>query len=116
MTTRTVHTLMTTVCRTALALFFLLSLGIVATAHLASAGSSEKAQEFMAAGKSYEERGLWGPAIAAYERALKEDPRIAEAYYRIGAISAQLGNNELAAENYRMAVSIQPGHAGAVYR
>jgi tetratricopeptide (TPR) repeat protein len=67
----------------------------------------------MARGRKYEQETLYGPAIAEYQRALKENPENAEAHYRIGAISAQLGNASKAAEEFRQVLDIDPYHAQA---
>ncbi len=69
--------------------------------------------DFMARGREYERRTLYGPALAEYERALKANPKNAEAYYRIGMISTQLGSKKRAAEAFRKALQANPQHTGA---
>lgn len=72
------------------------------------------AEDFMAKGRELEARTLYGPAIAAYQRAIEEDPaNAAEAHYRIGMLSNTLGNTEGAAREFRAALQADPHHAGA---
>ncbi|MCS6926567.1 MAG: tetratricopeptide repeat protein [Candidatus Binatia bacterium] len=72
------------------------------------------AEDFMAKGQELEMRTLYGPAIAAYRRAIEEDPaNAAEAHYRIGMLSNKLGNSEGAAREFRAALQVDPRHAGA---
>lgn len=68
----------------------------------------------MAKGRELEARTLYGPAIAAYQRAIEEDPaNAAEAHYRIGMLSNKLGNTEGAAREFRAALQADPYHTGA---
>ncbi|MBI3300523.1 MAG: tetratricopeptide repeat protein [Deltaproteobacteria bacterium] len=68
----------------------------------------------MAKGRDLEARTLYGPAMAEYQRAIKEDPaNAAEAHYRIGVLSNQLGNTEGAVQEFRAALQINPNHAEA---
>jgi len=72
------------------------------------------AEDFMAKGQELEARTLYGPAIAEYQRAIREDPaHAAEAHYRIGVLSNKLGNAEGAARAFRAALQADPNHAGA---
>lgn len=72
------------------------------------------AEDFMAKGRDLEARTLYGPAIAEYQRAIKEDPaNAAEAHYRIGMLSNKLGNTEGAAREFRAALQANPNHTGA---
>ena len=46
------------------------------------------AEDYMAKGRDLENRTLYGPAMAEYQRAIKETPEhAAEAHYRIGILS-----------------------------
>ena len=72
------------------------------------------AQDFMAKGRDLEARTLYGPAIAEYQRAIKEDPANAdEAHYRIGMLSNKLGNTEGAAKEFQAALQANPHHTEA---
>lgn len=72
------------------------------------------AEDFMAKGRELEARTLYGPAIAEYQRAIREDPAsAAEAHYRIGVLSDKLGNAEGAAREFRAALQADPHHAEA---
>ncbi|MGE0679689.1 MAG: tetratricopeptide repeat protein [Candidatus Binatia bacterium] len=68
----------------------------------------------MAKGRELEDRTLYGPAMAEYQRAIKEDPaNAAEAHYRIGMLSNTLGNTEGAAREFRAALQANPNHVEA---
>lgn len=68
----------------------------------------------MAKGRELEDRTLYGPAMAEYQRAMKEDPaNAAEAHYRIGMLSNMLGNTEGAAQEFRAALQANPNHGEA---
>jgi tetratricopeptide (TPR) repeat protein len=72
------------------------------------------AEDFMAKGRDLEARTLYGPAMAEYRRAIEEDPaNAAEAHYRIGVLSNQLGNSEGAVQEFRAALQLDPNHAEA---
>lgn len=72
------------------------------------------AEDFMAKGRDLEARTLYGPAIAEYRRAIEEDPaNAAEAHYRIGVLSNQLGNSEGAVQEFRVALQLNPNHTEA---
>jgi tetratricopeptide (TPR) repeat protein len=72
------------------------------------------AEDFMAKGRDLEARTLYGPAIAEYQRAIKEDPaNAAEAHYRIGVLSNKLGNTEGAAKEFHAALQANPNYAEA---
>jgi tetratricopeptide (TPR) repeat protein len=63
----------------------------------------------MAKGRELEDRTLYGPAMAEYQREIKENPtNAAEAYYRIGVLSNQLGNTEGVVEQFCAAVQANP--------
>jgi superkiller protein 3 len=71
-------------------------------------------EDHMAKGRELEARTLYGPAIAEYQRAIKEDPaNAAEAHYRIGVLSNMLGNTEGAAQEFRAALQANPNHVEA---
>ena len=73
-----------------------------------------EAEDFMARGRDLEARTLYGPAMAEYQRAIKEDPaNAAEAHYRIGVLSNRLGNTEGAVQEFQAALQINPHHAEA---
>jgi len=73
-----------------------------------------KAEDHMAKGRELEDRTLYGPATAEYQRAIKEQPeQAAEAHYRIGTLSNKLGNTEGAVQEFRAALQTDPKHAEA---
>jgi tetratricopeptide (TPR) repeat protein len=73
-----------------------------------------KAEDHMANGRDLEDRTLYGPAIAEYQRAIKETPEhAAEAHYRIGVLSNKLWNSEGAVQEFRAALQLDPNHAEA---
>lgn len=70
--------------------------------------------DHMAKGRDLESRTLYGPAMAEYQRAIKEQPeQAAEAHYRIGMLSNMLGNTEGAMPEFRAALQADPNHAEA---
>ena len=72
------------------------------------------AEDYMAKGRDLESRTLYGPAIAEYQRAIKETPEhAAEAHYRIGVLSNQLGNTEGGMQEFRAALQADPNYAEA---
>jgi tetratricopeptide (TPR) repeat protein len=77
--------------------------------------SSARAEEdHMVKGRELEERTLYGPAMAEYQRAIKEQPeKAAEAHYRLGMISNMLGNTEGAVQEFRAALQLDPNHLEA---
>jgi len=71
-------------------------------------------EDHMAKGRELEARTLYGPAMAEYQRTIKEDPaNAAEAHYRIGVLSNKLGNTEGAVQEFRAALQANPNHLGA---
>src|SRR4030095_10380562 len=72
------------------------------------------AEDYMAKGRDLENRTLYGPAMAEYQRAIKEQPeQAAEAHYRIGVLSNKLGNTEGAVQEFRITLQLDPNHAEA---
>jgi tetratricopeptide (TPR) repeat protein len=72
------------------------------------------AEDHMAKGRELEDRTLYGPAMAEYQRVIKEDPaNAAEAHYRIGVLSNMLGNSEGAVQEFRAALQLNPDHTEA---
>lgn len=72
------------------------------------------AEDYMAKGQDLENRTLYGPAMAEYQRAIKEQPEhAAEAHYRIGVLSNKLGNTEGAVQEFRTTLQLDPNHAQA---
>lgn len=77
-------------------------------------GPSFAEEDHMAKARELEGRTLYGPAMAEYQRAIKEDPaNAAEAHYRIGMLSNMLGNAEGAAQEFRAALQANPDHVEA---
>jgi len=76
--------------------------------------SARAAEDYMAKGRDLENRTLYGPAMAEYQRAIKEQPeQAAEAHYRIGVLSNKLGNTEGAVQEFRITLQLDPNHAEA---
>lgn len=59
-------------------------------------------------GKVYEERGLLGNAVKAYQNAIMAEPRYAESYNNLGFLCDRLGKREDAILLYREAIRINP--------
>jgi len=77
-------------------------------------GHDASAEDYMAKGRDLENRTLYGPAMAEYQRAIKETPEhAAEAHYRIGVLSNQLGNTEGGMQEFRAALQADPNHVEA---
>jgi tetratricopeptide (TPR) repeat protein len=77
-------------------------------------GTVAYAEDYMAKGRDLENRTLYGPAMAEYQRAIKETPEhAAEAHYRIGVLSNRLGNAEGGMQEFRAALQADPNHAEA---
>jgi len=55
--------------------------------------------------------GRLGEAAAAYERALRVDPRLANALLYLGNVYVRLGKHDKAMESYRQFLQIQQGGA-----
>lgn len=71
-------------------------------------------EDHMVKGRELEDRTLYGPAMAEYQRAIKEQPeKAAEAHYRLGMISNMLGNTEGAVQEFRAALQADPNHTEA---
>jgi tetratricopeptide (TPR) repeat protein len=77
-------------------------------------GHEANAEDYMARGRDLENRTLYGPAMAEYQRAIKETPEhAAEAHYRIGILSNKLGNTEGGMQEFRAALQADPNHTEA---
>jgi tetratricopeptide (TPR) repeat protein len=77
-------------------------------------GQEANAEDYMAKGRDLENRTLYGPAMAEYQRAIKETPEhAAEAHYRIGNLSNKLGNTEGGMQEFRAALQADPNHVEA---
>jgi len=77
-------------------------------------GHDASAEDYMAKGRDLENRTLYGPAMAEYQRAIKETPEhAAEAHYRIGMLSNKLGNTEGGMQEFRTALQVDPNHVEA---
>ncbi|HWC00225.1 MAG TPA: tetratricopeptide repeat protein, partial [Bryobacteraceae bacterium] len=58
-------------------------------------------------------RGRQGDAAAALEAALQADPRLAEAWYELGALRFAAGDNHGAEDAFRQVLALEPGHLPA---
>jgi tetratricopeptide (TPR) repeat protein len=71
------------------------------------------AQERYAMGRELERQGHDAAAIAAYQSAVRMDPRLPEANYRMGRLFSNVAQHKLAARLYEAELRIQPDHVGA---
>ena len=65
------------------------------------------------AGKAAADSGDYATAIASLDKAVKADPKNADAYNMLGFCHRKLGNVEKAFENYNQALAINSKHRGA---
>ncbi|MBC7294033.1 MAG: tetratricopeptide repeat protein, partial [Thermoleophilia bacterium] len=70
-------------------------------------------QRLLAAGNKYFEQGKYTEASIIYRRAIQQDRRFGEAYYRLGLTYLKLGQPQQAAGAFRRAIELQPGNADA---
>lgn len=83
-----------------------------ASVHLST--TNETAKSAYNEGMQYEKQGEigWRKAIDAYRKAVREDAGFAEAYRSLGRLYELRGHYQQAAENYKLALSIQPNESG----
>lgn len=70
-------------------------------------------QRLLAAGNKYFDQGKYTEASIIYRRAIQQDRRFGEAYYRLGLTYLKLGQPQQAAAALRRAVELQPKNADA---
>jgi tetratricopeptide (TPR) repeat protein len=74
------------------------------------------AEEWLAVARTYEaDRQTWPEALDAYDRALRMDPRRAEALINSGTLHYEQGDLGAAARCFTGAVSLEPGNALAQF-
>ena len=69
--------------------------------------------EDLIAGEKATEEGNFEAAIGFFTKVIGSDPTSADGYNMLGFSHRKLGNVELAFENYRAALEIEPNHLGA---
>ena len=67
-------------------------------------------------GMGYEDMKRFDDAQKAFERAIKEDPKFADAEYQLGVLISLSGNSAAALEHFQNAVQINPDHAPSLER
>ena len=77
-------------------------------------GSDAKA--YVEYGSANGARGDLNGAIAAFDQAIKIDPKFAPAYFLRGRAYSLLNNPDLAISSYAQAIQIDPGYAEAYYQ
>src|SRR5947208_43065 len=81
----------------------------------ATAVWSGQAEETLNAGLKLHEAGKPKEAIREYDRAIKANPKLAEAYFNRGNAHYDLGQNEQAIKDYSEAIRLTPKDAEAYY-
>ncbi|MCX5661717.1 MAG: tetratricopeptide repeat protein [Planctomycetota bacterium] len=79
-----------------------------------SAGSP-KGQQYVQAGREYQQQGLNDSALAAFALALEENPRLVDAYMGMGDIYRQQGKLDDAGKSYEQAATLAPTSYDAHY-
>lgn len=77
----------------------------------ADGAGAASAQDLVAEGRALEERGQYGPAVEALERAVKLDPNQAEACWRLAVSYDKLGRWSQSSAYYQKALQAKPGNA-----
>ena len=77
-----------------------------------SSGTASKSDDFTA-GEAAAMDGNFAAAIGYFSKVVNTDPTNADGYNLLGFSYRKLGNIELAFENYRAALEIEPDHQGA---
>ena len=67
-------------------------------------------------GMGYEDMKRFDDAQKAFQRAIKEDPKFADAEYQLGVLISLSGNSAAALEHFQNAVQINPNHAPSLER
>src|SRR5262249_50951730 len=73
--------------------------------------SQQTADIQVALGRTLEQRGEWVPALAAYQDAVKRDPKRSDACLRLAILHDRQGKFKESAEWYRKALQASPGNA-----
>src|SRR6266571_1602298 len=82
---------------------------------MAAAGWSGQAEEALNEGLKLHDAGKPKEAIREYDRALKANPKLADAYFNRGNAYASLGEQEKAIRDFGEAILQQPKNADAHY-
>lgn len=88
--------------------------GCVSTAPSDQANPEEAARYNVQLGVAYMQQGRLDVALRKLQRALKQDPDLAEAHTAIARLYEQRGNIDLAQEHYRRALDIAPHDPGVM--
>jgi len=84
----------------------------VGNAVSSSSGTGDKSDDFTA-GETAAMDGDFEAAVDYFSKVVNTDPTNADGYNLLGFSYRKLGNVELAFENYRAALEIEPNHQGA---
>jgi Flp pilus assembly protein TadD len=80
---------------------------------LAGGGRGGAAVDKWSEAQRYEAQGQWNLASSVYMDILEDDPKNAEAAYRLGVVRLRLGADDLARDALVQALALDPQHAGA---
>jgi len=83
---------------------------------IASLGPKASAKYWINLGANYAERGKDACALTCYQRAAKEDPTSADAYYNAGNAQFRMGHLDAAAAAYQEAIKRNPNDPEAHFR
>src|SRR6185436_8541148 len=80
-----------------------------------AAGRAAETSNAFQEGVKFQRAGKYKEAIAAYDRAIKADPKGAEAYVGRGSALAKTGQHERALKDYDEALRLNPNLADAYF-
>ena len=79
----------------------------------ATRSANERAVEQYRLGRQFEDQGRLGPALAAYNNAIRYDPKLPDAYYRMGRIFLSAGSLREAVQCFAAEVTHHPERTDA---
>ncbi len=72
--------------------------------------AADRAQEQYAVGRELERNGAGAAAISAYRNAVRIDPTIPDAHYRMGRLFSNVSQHKYAAREYAAELKLRPDH------
>ncbi len=75
--------------------------------------AAQRAQEQYAIGREFERHGSGAAAISAYRNAVKIDPTIPDAHFRMGLLFSKVSQHKYAAREYAAELRLRPDHVPA---